>query len=143
MPLDERERLVVNCQIMRLREEEALAYLRAHGFEIRKSTYYCIKSRLAATKLNRLYGIARKGFVDQHLERLDQLELVQQEMWKNYHLERDLYKKVRILKMIADVQPYISAYVESTKEVMEHNALFVQEGIGLPAPRKAEAEGSQ
>jgi hypothetical protein len=37
------------------------------------------------------------GFVNQHIERIDQLELIQREMWKNYGFEKSPLKMVVIL----------------------------------------------
>ncbi len=144
MPLDELERLVVNCRIMRLKKAEARAYLKGHGYDLSQPAYQRLRLHIERTKSGRLYEIARRGFVDQHLERLDQLELIQQEMWKNYHLEGDPTKKTRILRMIADVQPFLSAYIEATKEVMEHNVLSSKgEGFSLPAFGKKEEKAGQ
>ena len=70
------ERLVIQCATMRLREGEALRYLKANGHEVSRATYYRIKGRLQANKEERLNEIASVGFVDQHLERIDQLELM-------------------------------------------------------------------
>ena len=97
---------------------EALAYLRANGREMSRMTYYRTKARVEQKKLQRLHEIAKVGFVHQHIERIDQLELIQREMWKNYYLEKSPLKKVVILEKIAAVQPYLSAYYESTKMVM-------------------------
>jgi len=108
--------------VMRLKEEQALAYLKAHGIDISRATFYRIKGTIEATKLKRLYEIAKQGFVNQHIERIDQLELIQQELWKNYHLEQGAFKKACILEKIASIQPYLSAYYEATREVAIRDA---------------------
>jgi hypothetical protein len=52
-------------------------------------------------KLKRLYHIASIGFIDQHLDRIDNTELCLKLMWRNYGLEQDPYKKFQILKDIS------------------------------------------
>ena len=115
------ERLVIQCATMRLREGEALRYLKANGHEVSRATYYRIKGRLQANKEERLNEIASVGFVDQHLERIDQLELIQQEMWKCYFKEKSPRKQAQILRWMAETQPYLSTYYELTKEIMKYN----------------------
>jgi hypothetical protein len=53
-----------------------------------------------------------------HLERLEEVELVRKEMWRQYHLEQDPFKKARILKLIIELQPYASAFAEATAAVL-------------------------
>ena len=65
-------------------------------------------------KLKGLYHIASIGFVDQHLDRIDNTELCLKLMWQNYNEEPDPYKKFQMLKDIILVQPYLS-YYEATK----------------------------
>ena len=69
-------------------------------------------------KLKRLYHIASIGFIDQHLDRIDNTELCLKLMWRNYGLEQDPYKKFQILKDIILVQPYLSSYYETTKLII-------------------------
>jgi hypothetical protein len=113
--LSDTEKLIVNCTIMRLKETEALEYLKENGHEMSRMTYYRIKAKLEDKKLQRLYEIAKIGFVDEHLERIDQFELILQEMWKNYEREQSPLKRVVILEKIAAVQPYLSVYYKAIK----------------------------
>jgi len=61
-------------------------------------------------KLQRLFHVAKVAYEDQHIERLDRLEL----MWENYVLEKTPINKVKILSSIFTIQPYISSYYEAT-----------------------------
>jgi hypothetical protein len=61
---------------MRLKEREVLTYLKENGHEMSRMTYYRIKAKLEEKKLLRLCEIAKIGFVDEHLERIDQLDLI-------------------------------------------------------------------
>ena len=75
---------------------KALEYLKDVGIDISKRTYFRCKKKVEATKWQRLYRIAEL-FTDQHLQRIDRLELVESLMWKNYDAEKSPYKKVDIL----------------------------------------------
>ena len=66
-------------------------------------------------KLKRLYHIAQIEFQDQHLDRIDNTELCLKLMWENYNKEQDPYRRFQMLKDIIMVQPYLSAYYETTK----------------------------
>lgn len=116
--LNDRQKEVVAVIRMRLNEERAIAYLKEVGYEMSKRTLYREKRKLEAMKLKRLYSIAKIGFEDQHLERIDQLELIQRLMWDEYDKEESPFKRASILEKIANIQPYLSNYYDTTKEVM-------------------------
>ena len=73
---------------MRLTEKESLEYLKDNGFEVSDTTLYCEKSKLEKMKLKRLYQIAKYGFEEQHLETIDNCELILKLMWQNAMNER-------------------------------------------------------
>ena len=104
---------------MRLSIKRSLLYMEGSGYPMSQATYMRIKSWLKRTTLERLHYIAGFGFEDQHLERIDNVDLIHELMWENYHLERSPSKKVMILKEIKELQPYISSYYEATKEVIK------------------------
>jgi len=54
--------------------------LRENGYGMSSITYYRLKRRVEEKKLQRLFEIGKIGFVHQHIERIDQLELIQHEM---------------------------------------------------------------
>ena len=82
---------------MRLSTKEALIYLHEHGFPIKEATYYREKAKLENMKMERLNLMAKVGFVDQHLDKIDKLECIEKEMWKKYRECKDPYKGVEIL----------------------------------------------
>jgi hypothetical protein len=49
-------------------------------------------------------------------------------MWQNYHLEKDPYKKFQMVKDIIMIQPYLSAYYETTKLIFDNE----QQQLGHP-----------
>jgi hypothetical protein len=116
---------------MRLTEKQALAYLKEVGFEMSDTTWYREKNKVEKLKLKRLYHIAEIGFQDQHLDRIDNTELCLKLMWENYHLEQDPFKRFQMLKDIILVQPYLSAYYETTKLIVEKQQQQQQNEITL------------
>jgi hypothetical protein len=59
------------------------------------------------------------GFEEQHLERIDQLKLIQRLMWKEYNAYKDAYQTSKILISIVGIQPYLSSYYEATHFVVK------------------------
>lgn len=118
--LTERQHAIIDCIRMRFTEKQALAYLKGLGFEISFQTYYREKKKVERVKLLRLMYIAKAGFQDQHVDRIDHTELALKLMWRNYHLERDPYKRNQMLKDIIMMQPYLSSYYEASKLVIQN-----------------------
>jgi hypothetical protein len=106
---------------MKLSEKESLQYLHDKDFKISHNHFYRLKRKIQASRFDRLSLIAKQGFVDQHLERIDQLELINQEYWKLYNDEKDNFKKALILEKIAELQTYISPYYDASRYVMEQS----------------------
>jgi hypothetical protein len=68
--------------VMKLSESESLQYLDDKGLKISRDSFYRIKRSIQQSRFDRLSLIAKTQFVDQHLERIDQLELINSEYWK-------------------------------------------------------------
>ena len=118
--LTDTQKAVVDTITMRLSIIKSLEYLKEHGFEMSRRNYFRHKKTVQGLKLKRLYHIAKIGFEEQHLERIDQLKLIQQLMWRNYDECKDAYQRSKILRMIGDVQPLLSAYYDATHTVVSH-----------------------
>lgn len=105
--------------IMRLPEKEALEYLNDPrlGFKIKSRKYNEVKKEILDSRNERLDYIAKQGFVDQHLERLAQIELVNEEMWKEYR--KGNYRALDALGKIAEVQNLLSLFYDASKAVMQ------------------------
>lgn len=61
---------------MRLSEQQSLEYLKEIGFPCSAATFNRDKKKVEERKPKRLYHIASIGFVDQHLGRIDNTELL-------------------------------------------------------------------
>lgn len=118
MTLNDREIIVLSTKIMRLQEKDALQYCKVMGHEMSVPTYYRTLGTISANTMLNLQTIAR-NFQDLHLERIQELELVRRELWKCYHAEEKPMLKARILREIKELQPYYSAYLESTQYILE------------------------
>lgn len=110
---------VIQTMVMKLSESESLQYLDDKGFKISRDSFYRIKRNIQQSRFDRLSLIAKSQFVDQHLERIDQLELINSEMWTLYRNEKDNFKKALILEKIAELQTYISPYYDASMYVMQ------------------------
>ena len=97
--------------------------MKDNGFSVSRDTYFRHKKKLEEKKLQRLYHIANIGFEDQHLQRINDLELIEKKVWEEYNKEKELFKRVQILKDIAQVQPYLSSYYEATKYVIDKKTI--------------------
>jgi hypothetical protein len=60
--------------------------------------------------------------MSQHLLRIQTLQTINHEMWDNYALEKNPFKRVQILEKIEENQDYLSSYYDSTRWVLEQAA---------------------
>jgi hypothetical protein len=104
---------------MRLHLQHVLDYVKHAGFPMGRRTYYRHKKKIQEMKIERMHFIAKIAYEEQHLERVDRMELIENQMWINYWKEQDRFKKVKILVEIVNIQPYISSYYEATKMLLE------------------------
>jgi hypothetical protein len=118
--LNDRERIVLDCVLMRYNEKEALALLKAEGHEMSARSYWRIRGDIEATKQKRLFEIGQHGFEDQHLRRIDTLESVEKKLWREYVLESSPYRRAKILVWIAELQPWLGTFYRLTKRVIEN-----------------------
>jgi hypothetical protein len=112
---------------MRMSEQESLDFLELKGFEISSRTYYRLKEEIKNSTHQRLNLIASQEFMSQHLERIQTLVTINREMWANYHIEKNPFKRVQILEKIEENQDYLSAYYDSTRWVLEQGAKLRQQ----------------
>ena len=128
--LSDTQKSVLDTITMKLDLTNSLDYVRSVGFPMKRRTYYRHKKQIEDMKLERMQFIARVAYEEQHLERVDRMELIESQMWINYWKEEDRYKKVKILTEIVNVQPFISTYYEATKDLLE-----AQPKVNQPEPK--------
>jgi hypothetical protein len=120
---------IIQTMVMKFSEKESMQFLSDKGFKISVPQFYNLKRKIQNSRFDRLALIAKQGFVDQHLERIDQLETVNKEYWKLYNQtnEKDTLKKALILEKIAELQTYISPYYDASRYVMEKSITAKQD----------------
>ena len=136
--LSDTQKAVLETVTMRLDLTNSLDYLKHVGFPMGRRTYYRHKKQIEDMKLERMRFIARVAYEEQHLDRVDRMELIESQMWINYWKEEDRYKKVKILAEIVNIQPYISSYYEATKDLLEAQKPKVNQNLilNLNLPKK-------
>lgn len=111
--------LIIQCMAMNLSEKDTLELLARKGFKISRAYYFKLQKQIKNNRRDRLSLIAKEKFVDQYLERIDQLETIQKEQWSLYSNEPSNFKKSEILVNIASLQDQISNYYDHCQYVLE------------------------
>ena len=134
MTLNDSEILVMQTTVMKLNEQESLAWIRSHQTSRQKPmeirTFYRIKGKLKSLTDKRKFDLQKQGLWEQHLERIDQLETILKFSWQNYHRTTEPMNKQRILESITAIQPLLSAYYGASQEVIETDANKVIQNNG-------------
>lgn len=100
---------IIHCIVMRLSEKQSLDYLKDNGYKISRPYFYELKKEVQESTQKRLHLIASKEYLEQHVERIETLKAINNEMWDNYRKEKDPTKRVQILKQIAELGLYLSS----------------------------------
>ena len=119
--LSDGQKAIVETMVMRLDTKQSLAYLKEHGYEMNERKFFRQKKKIESLKLKRLYLLAKIGYEEQHLERINRLELIERLMWKEYDKEQSPFRRCSILEKIASVQPYLSSYYDIAHELVMHS----------------------
>jgi hypothetical protein len=104
-----------------LKEKESLSYLSDRGFSISAAELYRLKNEVKDNTQQRLNKLPQE-FLSQHLERIETLKTIHNELWNVYHIETNPTKKANILMQLAELQQYLSSYHDSTRYVLEQAA---------------------
>lgn len=119
MVLNDLEIVIVSTKAMRFTTKESIAYLKTQGHDISERTYYRLLGHISSETRKRAYEIA-KSFLEDHINTVDELENIKKSMYQSFVLETDHFKKTMILAKITETMiPYISAYREATKKIIE------------------------
>jgi hypothetical protein len=110
---------IIQCMVTGLSEKHSLDNLSDNGFKISRQHFYRLKREIKRSRFDRLNLIAKSQFVDQHLERIDQLETINREYWSLYRKESNTFKKAIILEKITELQTYISPYYDASRYILE------------------------
>ncbi len=117
--LNDLELTVISTKAMRFTEKEAIAYLKSKGHEISIRNYYYTLGHISSETRKRAFEIA-KSFLEDHIETIDELLNIKKMMYEEAIKENDHLKKSMILAKITETMiPYISAFREATKQIVE------------------------
>ena len=79
--LSDSQKAVVDTITMKLKLPHALEYMEHVGHKMSERTYYRQKKQIEELKHDRMRFIAKVAYEEQHLERIDRMELVESYMW--------------------------------------------------------------
>ena len=111
--------LMIQTISMGLSINESVQYLSTKGYDITDRTVRSLRANIRSRRQDRLNQIAIYEFTDSHLDSIDNLNHIKQEMWLNYHKEQNIYRKVEILTQIANLEPYITEYYSLVKKIIQ------------------------
>jgi hypothetical protein len=113
---------IIEVMCLRLKEHEALTYLEERGFTISHDTYFRMRREVKESANTRLNLIAAEEFSAQHIQRIDTLKTIENELWSCYHSEQNPSKKANILIQISELQELLAAFYDSSRWVLEQAA---------------------
>ena len=117
----ELEQLILRCIVMRFSEQEALAYIADNHDRIESTRYYEIKKTLADKLVEEGYKItSQNGLFEQHMMRIQTLETIEKEQWKNYKSEPKPILKSAILERIQNLQVYLSSAYDYIRAIIKN-----------------------
>ena len=116
--MERRRTVMIMAQSMGLDRKETMQFMESRGFKVNERTYHRLKREISETTIKRIHEIAAH-MRERHLERIDQLDVIQSELWQNYHLAEKMSDKISILRQLTELQVYISAYDDATRNIME------------------------
>jgi len=117
----ELEQLILRCIVMRYSEKESLAYIQDNYKKIESTRYYEIKRTLKDKLLEEGYRITSKnGLFAQHMMRIQTLETIEKEQWKNYKAEPKPFLKSAILERIQNLQVYLSSAYDYIRAIIKN-----------------------
>lgn len=122
-------RLVIQTKAMRLTPPEAVEHIKEHGYKIALRTFYKYKKKVVSHTWNRAEEIAKGGLLDQHMQRIDNLETIEAEQWICYNKSSNPSQQSAILERIANLQPYITAMYDSTRVILEKQIQMKKEFV--------------
>jgi len=111
--------IIIRTIVLDLNETESLQYLEDKGFKISERYLYRLKNKVKSERFHRLSLIAQAQFRDQHIQRIETLEVINSEYWKLYRDEKVVWHKARILEKIVELQTYISSYYDASRYILE------------------------
>lgn len=119
MTLNDKEYHILTARIMFKSDWKlALKWLESKGYDIKQATYFRTLAIMDQEAKERLFRVA-KDFEIVAADEIIKFSNIEKQMYEEYLKETTPLGKAKILQMIANLQPYITALYEQTKLVLE------------------------
>lgn len=119
MTLNDKEFHILTARIMFKSDYKvALKWLESKGYEMSQATYFRTLAVMDQDAKDRLFKIAQE-FEVVAADEIIKFNNIEKQMYEEYHKEQSPLGRARILQMIANLQPFITALHEQTKLVLE------------------------
>ena len=119
MALNDKEFHILTARIMFKSDYKmALEWLEAKGHKMGQATYFRTLAVMDKDAKQRLFEVAKK-FEVVAADEIIKFNNIEKQMYEEYHREENPLNRARILQMIANLQPYITALHDQTREVLE------------------------
>ena len=119
MALNEKEFLIISAKIMFKQDWKlALSWLTGKGYTIKKDIYYRTLNALDKKARTRINDIA-KNFEVIVADEIEKFRIIEKQLYEEYHKEEAPINRAKILKIIAEMQPYITSLYDEVKMIFE------------------------
>ena len=108
MPLNDTDLAVIAAEVITQTDKQATEYLKEQGYKMSERTYKRKKKAIHEKDTERLYELAKSGKENQ-MNRIDEFNTIKNELWKICRDSKDENVKLRALRQIRDISPFISA----------------------------------
>lgn len=121
MTLNDKEFHVIVARVMFKTDYKlALKWLESKDYRISQAEYYRILARLDLEAQKRLFEIGQK-FQIIASDEIIKLTSIEKMMYEEYHKEQKPKDRAIILKMIVELQPYLTSLYDQTRLLIESN----------------------
>jgi len=129
MTLNDKEFHIITARIMFKSDYKvALKWLKGKGYDISQATYFRTLAIMDKEARDRLFKVAEE-FEIIASEEIIKFNNIEKQMYEEYHKETLPINRARILNMIANLQPYITALHEQTKMILEGKLVAEKDSI--------------
>ena len=130
-PLTSNELLILEAEIVTDTIGEAVEYINKYGYKIKKRAYSTQKKKIHENDTQRLYDLAKAGKESQ-MQRIDEFKIIKKKQWEIFRNSPDDNIKLRALKQIKEIEPFISAAEAAVPHIIKE----VIQNFGKPGDTK-------
>ena len=121
MVLNRVDVLIISTHSTKMTIKDSVEFIEKKGFQISESTYKRRLKKISKESRDRAYEIA-KEFLEYHINTVDELHGIKEQMFELANNETDNLKKATILTKLTEVViPYLASAREDTKDIIEES----------------------